>query len=186
MRNIELQMFNRERWEDIKLGHRGGKMSCSPDNIHLQYQKDLSHNVRKRTIWHVRQRICKNAGASGQSNRSLSEKHTYIILTPYTPLVYSKTGVCRGIHYFSYIWNMKNIRIFIWKLSVLMVNFSIYLNRRVFVMLRCPHGIKKLCILGYRKPASKDPVSILRKSISGRHRPFRVADGPMTARCRFT
>ena len=29
-------------------------------------------------------------------------------------------------------------------------------------------------------------VSILRKSISGRHRPVRVADGPMTARCRFT
>ena len=30
------------------------------------------------------------------------------------------------------------------------------------------------------------PVSILRKSISGRHRAVRVADGPMTARCRFT
>ena len=30
------------------------------------------------------------------------------------------------------------------------------------------------------------PVSILRKSISGRHRPVRVADGPMTDRCRFT
>ena len=30
------------------------------------------------------------------------------------------------------------------------------------------------------------PVNILRKSISGRHRPVRVADGPMTARCRFT
>ena len=30
------------------------------------------------------------------------------------------------------------------------------------------------------------PVGILRKSISGRHRPVRVADGPMTARCRFT
>ena len=29
-------------------------------------------------------------------------------------------------------------------------------------------------------------VSILRKSISCRHRPVRVADGPMTARCRFT
>ena len=32
----------------------------------------------------------------------------------------------------------------------------------------------------------RNPVSILRKSISGRHRPVRVADGPMTARCRFT
>ena len=30
------------------------------------------------------------------------------------------------------------------------------------------------------------PVSILRKSISGRHRLVRVADGLMTARCRFT
>ena len=30
------------------------------------------------------------------------------------------------------------------------------------------------------------PVSILRKSISGRHRPVRVADGPMTVRCRLT
>ena len=28
--------------------------------------------------------------------------------------------------------------------------------------------------------------SILRKAILGRHRPVRVADGPMTARCRFT
>ena len=31
-----------------------------------------------------------------------SRKHTYIILTPETPLLYSKTGVYRGIHYFSY------------------------------------------------------------------------------------
>ena len=30
------------------------------------------------------------------------------------------------------------------------------------------------------------PASILRKSTSGRHRPVRVADGPMTARYRFT
>ena len=36
------------------------------------------------------------------------------------------------------------------------------------------------------KIAMPFPVSILRKSISGRHRPVRVADGPMTARCRFT
>ena len=32
----------------------------------------------------------------------------------------------------------------------------------------------------------RNPVSILRKSISDRHRPVRVADGPMTVRCRFT
>ena len=29
------------------------------------------------------------------------------------------------------------------------------------------------------------PVSILHKSIAGRSRPVRVADGPITARCRF-
>ena len=34
--------------------------------------------------------------------------------------------------------------------------------------------------------SSRYPVSILRKSISDRHQPVRVADGPMTARCRFT
>ena len=31
-----------------------------------------------------------------------SRKHGYIILTPLIPLLYSKTGVYRGIHYFSY------------------------------------------------------------------------------------
>ena len=40
--------------------------------------------------------------------------------------------------------------------------------------------------LGKPYPLGSSPVSILRKSISGRHRPVRVADGPMTARCRFT
>ena len=29
------------------------------------------------------------------------------------------------------------------------------------------------------------PVSILYKSIAGRYRPVRVADGPITARCRL-
>ena len=33
---------------------------------------------------------------------SSSRKHAYIILTPLTPLLYSKTGVYRGIHYCSY------------------------------------------------------------------------------------
>ena len=42
-----------------------------------------------------------------------------------------------------------------------------------------------LAVLVWRPP-KRYPVSILRKSISGRHRPVRVADGPMTARCRFT
>ena len=31
-----------------------------------------------------------------------SWKHSYIILTPLNPFLYSKTGVYRGIHYFSY------------------------------------------------------------------------------------
>ena len=31
-----------------------------------------------------------------------SRKHTYIILTPLNPHLYSKTGVYRSIHYFSY------------------------------------------------------------------------------------
>ena len=31
----------------------------------------------------------------------------------------------------------------------------------------------------------KIPVSILHKSIEGRYRPVKVADGPITARCRF-
>ena len=47
---------------------------------------------------------------------------------------------------------------------------------RLSTCVRYPHG----CVLAI------NPVSILRKSISGRHRPVRVADGPMTARCRFT
>ena len=33
--------------------------------------------------------------------------------------------------------------------------------------------------------ASTDPASILHKSIAGRYRPVRVADGPITARYRF-
>ena len=31
----------------------------------------------------------------------------------------------------------------------------------------------------------QSPVSILHKSIAGRYRPVRAADGPITARCRF-
>ena len=78
--------------------------------------------------------------------RFTSRKHTYMILTPLRPhFLYSKTGVYRGIHYFSYfclkhwLWNSlepprrgdsneypqsmfwaeirKKIRIFIWKFS---------------------------------------------------------------------
>ena len=49
---------------------------------------------------------------------------------------------------------------------------------------------RKISAFSFKKKKKKErnnnPVSILRKSISGRHRPVRVADGPMTARCRFT
>ena len=37
----------------------------------------------------------------------------------------------------------------------------------------------------YDKMSDHFQVSILRKSIAGRYRPVRVADGPITARCRF-
>ena len=65
-----------------------------------------------------------------------SRKHAYIILTPLNPLLYSKTEVYRGIHYFSYfaqkhrggsneypksmfwveIWTI--LEFFIWKFSL--------------------------------------------------------------------
>ena len=44
----------------------------------------------------------------------------------------------------------------------------------------------KAVVPGLLIAAKKDsPVSILHKSIAGRYRPVRVADGPITARCRF-
>ena len=93
-----------------------------------------------------------------------SRKHAYITLTPQTPLLYNKTGVNRGIQYFS-LFLLKNIDcgyplepprrggsneyqqcVFwaeIWKMTIVIlsvnfqfleVKFSIYLNRRVFVV----------------------------------------------------
>ena len=88
----------------------------------------------------------------------LSRKHTYIILSPLNPLLYIKTGVYRGIHYFSYFCSKHRLWVpvrtaststhnlcFVQKyekyLSFLSENFqflerkfSLYLNRRVFVM----------------------------------------------------
>ena len=37
-----------------------------------------------------------------------SRKHAFIILTPLNPLLYSKTGVYRGIHTF-FLFPLKNI-----------------------------------------------------------------------------
>ena len=81
-------------------------------------------------------------------------------LPPQTPLLYSKTGVYRGIHYFSYFCSKHRLWVLVRTASVLTsthnlcfeqkyekylcflseffqfleVKFSIYLNRRVFVM----------------------------------------------------
>ena len=42
-----------------------------------------------------------------------------------------------------------------------------------------------LFFLHIKQYAYINPVSILLKSITGRYRPVRIADGPITARCRF-
>ena len=44
---------------------------------------------------------------------------------------------------------------------------------------------KSTCILENKCQKRTIPVSILHKSIAGRYRPVSVADGPITARCRF-
>ena len=41
------------------------------------------------------------------------------------------------------------------------------------------------CLPFFLVSSSASPVNILSKSIAGRHRPVRVADGPITARYRF-
>ena len=55
---------------------------------------------------------------------------------PQTPLLYSKTGVYRGIHYIkNYSSNIKNFRVFLSEnFQFLEVKLSIYLNRCVFLM----------------------------------------------------
>ena len=42
-----------------------------------------------------------------------SRKLTYIILTPLNPTLYTKTGVYRGIHYFSYFCSKHRMWVFI-------------------------------------------------------------------------
>ena len=61
----------------------------------------------------------------------------------------------------------------------LVVKFSIYLNRLVFVMLGIFTYTFEYQLNEYIS------VSILHKSIAVRYRPVRVADGPITARYRF-
>ena len=76
---------------------------------------------------------------------------------------------------------------------VCVLKFSIYLNRRVFVMVFVRHcgcswrGFFMFCPVRCLIVvlSGSCPVSILYKSIAGRYRPVRVADGPITARYRF-
>ena len=81
----------------------------------------------------------------------------------------------------------------------LVVNFSVYLNRRVFVMDNRNgkniitsrwHFVLLNVYVSDTFPLFQwiwaSPASILRKSTSGRHRPVSYPDGPMTARYRFT
>ena len=61
---------------------------------------------------------------------------------------------------------------------VIFCSLSVFLCLGKAVFRTC--GISRVSLVG------KIPASILRKSTSGRHRPVRVADGPMTAPYRFT
>ena len=91
-----------------------------------------------------------------------SGKHAYVILTPLNPLSYCKTGVYRGTHYFSYFCSKHRLWVLVRTASLrrsneypqsifeqkyekyenflsenfhfLVVKFSVYLNRHVFVM----------------------------------------------------
>ena len=81
------------------------------------------------------------------------------------------------------------------------MKLSIYLNRRVFVMIEYNLSTTPIDIIFYDCGSSRIssllflgliiagqnnyPVSILHKSIAGRYRPVRVADGPITSRYKF-
>ena len=79
---------------------------------------------------------------------------------------------------------MKNIRVFLSEnFQFLVVKYSIYLNRRVFVMFFRDLKLSYTFSAAYLKSS---PASILHKSTSGRHRAVSYPDGPMTARYRFT
>ena len=101
----------------------------------------------------------------GNSRDRTSRKHVHVMYTTLTPLLYSKTGVCRGIPIFLIfapkhrLWvlvrtasarrfqrvptiyvlsiNKKNIRLFLWKIFIF-DNFKnlCILHGRVFVMNR--------------------------------------------------
>ena len=83
------------------------------------------------------------------------------------------------------IWKISEF--FIWKiLFFLVVKFSVYLNRRVFVMhCLCLYQHQIHCILVVMPPkrSGANPESILYKTISGRYRAY--PDELKTARYRF-
>ena len=61
----------------------------------------------------------------------VKRKQTYIIFTPWTPHLYGKTGVYKGIQYFPYFCSKHRLSE---KFQFLEVKFSIHLNRHVFEM----------------------------------------------------
>ena len=85
-----------------------------------------------------------------KSPSATSRKHTYVILAPLNPFLYSKTGVYRSMHYFSYFgeavltsthdlgfWaKIRKLSEFLSEnVQFLLVKFSIYFSRRVFVII---------------------------------------------------
>ena len=58
-------------------------------------------------------------------------------------------------------------------------------EKRIHMKIPMKPQSRNIVLLRYRLRLSYIPVSILHKSIAGRYRPVRVADGPITARCRF-
>ena len=70
-----------------------------PLNILCATQDIENHVICKQ---HKFRAVC----ISAQSNQSFPlRKHAYIMLTPLNSTLYSKTGVYRGIHYFSYFFS---------------------------------------------------------------------------------
>ena len=76
-----------------------GKLTLSLDRLLIQ-NKNISYLQKKSQFCFICC-ICALCGSLFIFPLP-SRKHAYIILTPQTPLLYSKTGVYRGIHYFSY------------------------------------------------------------------------------------
>ena len=122
-----------------------------------------------------------------------SRKHACIILTPLNPTFIYKTGIQRAFFLISsfHYENMSNFSSFAEYFQCIS---TFRRGQFTYSFVKCGCSINfflnsavDTSRYGYLQVFRRVlPVSILRKSISGRHRPVRVADGPMTARCRFT